>query len=224
MTDWQQVAAERYPQAFSGLNQYSLLLSTLGIERGLIGPREVPRLWDRHILNCAVVADSSQGLIPSGASVIDIGTGAGLPGLVWALIRSDITVTLVDSMQRRVEFLELAVNELGLADRVTVVRGRAEDLAGSIYGDVVTARAVAPLPKLLTWLGPFVSDGGSILAFKGQNAAGEISEAAPELRKLGAGSTQVHTCGDWLDQHTVIVEVKDITSLGGSRRAGHRRR
>jgi 16S rRNA (guanine527-N7)-methyltransferase len=224
VTDWQQVASQRYPDASSGLNHYTLLLSTLGIERGLIGPREVPRLWDRHILNCAVAADSSHGLIRADASVIDIGTGAGLPGLVWAITRTDITVTLVDSMLRRVEFLEQAVTELGLTDRVTVVRGRAEDLAGSIYGDVVTARAVAPLPKLLTWLEPFVSPGGSILAFKGQNAAEEIAEAGPELNKLGAGSTQVHMCGDWLDQPTVIVEVKNITGQGGSRRAGHRRR
>lgn len=224
MTDWQQMTSQRYPEVFSGLNQYALLLSTLGIERGLIGPREVPRLWDRHILNCAVVADPAHGLIPPESSVIDIGTGAGLPGLVWAITRPDTTVTLVDSMLRRVEFLELAVNELGLTDRVTVVRGRAEDLGSTIYSDVVTARAVAPLPKLLTWLGPFVSDGGSILAFKGQNAAEEISEAGPQLRKLGAGSTQVHICGDWLDQPTVIVEVKDITSNRGSRRAGNRRR
>ncbi|NQU38162.1 MAG: 16S rRNA (guanine(527)-N(7))-methyltransferase RsmG [Actinobacteria bacterium] len=178
------MATERYPQAFSGLNQYALLLSTLGIERGLIGPREVPRLWDRHILNCAVVAEPADGLIPPDATVVDIGTGAGLPGVVWALTRPDISVTLVDSMLRRVEFLELAVNELELTDRVSVVRGRAEDLAGSLVGDVVTARAVAPLPKLLTWLGPFVSDGGSILAFKGQTAGVEILEAGHPINLI----------------------------------------
>ena len=224
MRDWEQIAAERYPGAIAGLTEYATLLSTLGIERGLIGPRELDRLWDRHILNCAVAADASEGLIRAGASVVDIGTGAGLPGLVWAITRPDLTVTLVDSMLRRVEFLELAVGHLGLADRVAVVRGRAEDLAGSVSGDVVTARAVAPLPKLLVWLGPFVSPGGSVVAFKGQTAAEEISQAGPELRKLGAGSTEVHVCGDWLDHPTVIVEVKEITSNRGSRRAGNRRR
>ncbi len=224
MTNWQEIAAQRYPTAIADLNSYADLLATLGIERGLIGPREVDRLWERHLLNCAVVADVSEGMVPPESTVVDIGTGAGLPGIVWAITRPDLTVTLVDSMLRRVEFLELAVERLQLGSRVNVVRGRAEDLVGTVSADVVTARAVAPLPRLLTWLGPFVSQGGSIVAFKGQTAVEEISQAGHELAKLGAGSTQVRKCGDWLVQPTVVVQVQDVQSKGGSRRAGYRRR
>ncbi|MFA7266263.1 MAG: 16S rRNA (guanine(527)-N(7))-methyltransferase RsmG, partial [Candidatus Nanopelagicales bacterium] len=152
MTAWRTAAADRYPTALPQLDVYVELLRTLGVERGLIGPREADRLWERHILNCAVVTDTAGGFIPAEASVVDVGTGAGLPGIVWAIVRPDLHVVLVESMQRRVDVLKIAVERLELTDRVDVVRGRAEDLVGEVVGDVVTARAVAPMGRLLGWL------------------------------------------------------------------------
>ncbi len=224
MTDWRAATIEQYSDVADQLVRYVDLLATVGTERGLIGPREVDRLWERHILNCAVVAQEDTGLIPAGVHAIDVGTGAGLPGMVWAIVRPDITVTLIDSMQRRVDFLEFVVAELELGERVSVIRGRAEDLAGQVTADVVTARAVAPLAKLVGWLAPFVAPGGSILAFKGRSAEEEIVEAASSLRKVGAKSTQVHICGDWLAEPTLIVEVSSISPKEGRRSASHRRR
>lgn len=173
-----------------------------GIERGLIGPREAPRLWDRHILNCAVVA-WEPGLIPDGATVVDVGSGAGLPGIVWAVCRPDLSITLVESLQRRTTFLTELVEEFDLSDRVSVVRSRAEDLHDQVF-DVATARAVAPLPRLLPWLAPLAR--GSILALKGQTAADEVVQAAAEARRLGLSDGEIMTVGTGVtDPPTTVV-------------------
>src|SRR5690349_12486661 len=161
------VFASRLPLA----ERYAAWLAEDGVVRGLIGPREVPRLWDRHLLNCAVVADA----VPHGASVADIGSGAGLPGLVLAIRRPDLRVTLVEPLLRRTTFLEEVVADLAL-DHVVVVRGRAEELHGTRTFDVVTSRAVAPLEKLLGWCLPLCSPDGVVLAMKGSSASEEVAQ------------------------------------------------
>ncbi|WP_246005044.1 16S rRNA (guanine(527)-N(7))-methyltransferase RsmG [Nocardioides marmorisolisilvae] len=162
-----------FSDALPTAEAYAGLLATDGIVRGLIGPREVPRLWDRHLLNCAVVTDA----VPEGSSVCDIGSGAGLPGLVMAIRRADLTVTLVEPLLRRTTFLDEAVEALGLAN-VRVVRGRADELHGKETFDVVTSRAVAPLDRLSRWSLPLVRAGGEFLAMKGSSAEDELAAAA----------------------------------------------
>lgn len=178
---------ERLPLA----QQYADLLATDGVVRGLIGPREAPRLWQRHLLNSAVLGE----LVPEGASVADVGSGAGLPGLVLAIARPDIQVTLVEPLLRRTRFLDEAVESLALGDRVEVVRGRAEDLAGSVAADVVTARAVAPLERLVRWCLPLVAPGGAIVAMKGASAGAEVEEARETLSQLGCAPPEVRELG-----------------------------
>lgn len=161
------------------LVDYASLLATAGAERGLIGPREVPRLWERHLLNCAVVADPAVGLVPTAARIADIGSGAGLPGLVWAIVRPDVEVVLIEALLRRATFLEEAVVQLGLVNRVEVRRVRAEECARAADWqsvDVVTARAVAALPTLLGWMIPLMGKKGVALAFKGERAVEEVEE------------------------------------------------
>ena len=179
-------ARSSHRPGFPLLEQYAALLATEGVLRGLIGPREVPRLWDRHLVNCGLLAP----LIPDGARVADLGSGAGLPGLVLALARPDLEVTLIEPMARRVDFLTEACAVLGV-DRVTVVRGRAEESAGRQRFDVVTSRALAPLPRLLTWSLPLVAPGGVVLAMKGSSAATEIAEAGAELARWHAEASVV---------------------------------
>lgn len=189
---------------------YAELLATDGVVRGLIGPREAPRIWDRHLLNCAAVAER----IPSGATVLDVGSGAGLPGLVLAIARPDLTVTLIEPLARRTSFLIEVVAQLGLAKSVRVFRGRADEAAtGSsgrdpISGDVVTARAVAPLDRLATWSLPLAVRGGRLLALKGSSAATEIEQHAEVVTRLGGGEPTVHLCGvDVIDPPTTVVEI-----------------
>ena len=172
--------------------RYADLLATEGVLRGLIGPREAPRLWERHLLNSAVLAEA----IPESASVCDIGTGAGLPGLVVAIARPDVRITLVEPLLRRTTFLEEVIADLGL-DHVSVVRGRADDLHGQATFDVVTSRAVAPLERLLGWSMPLVAPEGALVAMKGRSAHEEIESAQsflttwrcgePEVLELGTG-------------------------------------
>ncbi len=169
---------------------YVDLLAGPGRVRGLMGPREVPRLWDRHVLNCAVLAD----LIPDGATVADIGSGAGLPGIVLAIRRPDLRVTLIEPLLRRTTFLEEAVADLGL-DHVEVVRARAEELAGTRQFRVVTSRAVSALPTLLEWSLPLVEAEGEVLAMKGSSASVEVDEVAGVLEQSGIPRPQVLTCG-----------------------------
>lgn len=178
------------------LSRYVGLLATDAVERGLIGPREIPRLWERHVLNCAVVAEPSTGLVPAGARCADVGSGAGLPGLVWAAVRPDIRVVLVEPLLRRSTFLSEAVEHLGLGQRVAVVRSRAEDLpAGSADFDVVTARAVAPLSRLLGWTVPLLRPGGRLVAMKGRSAADEVDEARSEIVASGLHAVRVVEAG-----------------------------
>ena len=184
------VPDERWGFALPQLRRYQDILATTGLERGLIGPREVDRLWDRHIVNSAVVEEC----IPPGASVIDVGSGAGLPGIPLAIVRPDLQVTLLEPLLRRSVFLEEVVAELGLGDRVAVVRGRAEDGVVSA-ADVVTARAVAPLERLIGWCWPLVRPGGSLVALKGERAAEEIEQAYPALNKRRLTAT-IRTVGN----------------------------
>ena len=190
---------------------YARLLATDGTVRGLIGPREVPRLWDRHLLNSAAIAP----LVPARARVVDVGSGAGLPGIPLALARPDLTVALLEPLARRVAFLTECVDRLGL-DRVTVVRGRAEEepirreLGGA---DVVTARAVAPLERLAGWCLPLLRPGGLLLAMKGSTAAEELAAAGP---LPGAADAVVTESGD--PPATVIVVTRGTvraTTRGG---------
>ena len=190
--------------------EYARLLATEGVVRGLIGPREAPRLWERHLLNCALLGEA----IESGADVCDIGSGAGLPGLVLALSRPDLRVTLVEPLLRRATFLEEAVHELGLQN-VEVVRARAEELHGKRQFSVVTSRAVAPLGRLLDWSMPLTRQGGAVLAMKGSSAREEVEAAAPQLRKHGAGAVTVTVLGEGVvDPPTTVVRV-EATRMSG---------
>ena len=159
-----------------------------GVERGLLGPREAPRIWDRHILNCAVVAE----LLPDGARTVDLGSGAGLPGIPLALARPDLSVVLVEPLARRVDWLREVVEDLDLP--VTVERGRAEEpgvRARWEGADVVTARAVAPLARLAGWALPLLRPGGMMLALKGASADAEVARDAVAVRKLGGGEPRM---------------------------------
>ena len=171
-------------------DRYADLLRTEGLTRGLLGPREADRLWDRHLLNCLPLETA----IPQDASVADIGSGAGLPGLVIAIARPDLRVSLVEPLLRRATFLHEAVALLDLSN-VTVLRSRAEDLPAGWVADVVTARAVAPLDRLAGWCLPLVAPGGLLLALKGDRADAELADAEPTLRRLGARSWRVLELG-----------------------------
>jgi 16S rRNA (guanine527-N7)-methyltransferase len=211
--------------AADGLAAYARLLAGAGVERGLIGPREVPRLWDRHLLNCAVVADPAVGLVPDGVTVADIGSGAGLPGLVWALARPDLRVVLVEPLLRRATFLSEAVAALGLGDRVEVRRARAEELSGGL-ADVVTARAVAPLDRLAVWTMPLVRVGGSLVALKGASVEDEVAAAGALVRALGGTQVEVVRCGVGVVEPptTVVRVVRGAAGSAPTGRAGQRRR
>ncbi|MEU8246327.1 16S rRNA (guanine(527)-N(7))-methyltransferase RsmG [Nonomuraea sp. NPDC048916] len=176
--------------AWERANSFAELLAGPGVVRGLLGPREVPRIWDRHLLNCAVVAEA----VPEGVRLVDIGSGAGLPGLVLAIVRPDITVTLLEPLLRRTVFLEECVEALRL-ENVEVLRGRAEELAGRREFDVASARAVAPLDRLLKWAMPLLREGGELIAMKGERAAEELAEAGPQLRARGVKTAELVTVG-----------------------------
>ena len=183
-------AAGLFGQALPKIIRYAALLAGPAIDRGLLGPAEAERLWDRHLLNCAAVAE----LVPSPSSLVDLGSGPGLPGVVLAVLLPDVSVTLLEPMARRADFLRECVAELDLAN-ATVLRGRAEDLAGQIGADVVTARAVAPLEKLAGLAVGLVRPGGLILAIKGAGAEAEVARARPALRRLGATEVEVRSVG-----------------------------
>ncbi len=186
------VASELFPADRVHLAAaYAELLADDGVVRGLIGPREAPRLWERHLLNCAALAE----LVPPGASVCDLGSGAGLPGLVVAIARPDVQVTLVEPLLRRTTFLQEVVDRLEL-EAVRVVRGRADALHGEETFDVVTSRAVAPLPRLLEWSMPLVAGHGAMVAMKGSSVAAEIEEARTVLHSLGCGEPETLLIGE----------------------------
>lgn len=171
--------ADLFGDGAESIQRYVDILLDRGISWGLLGPREGERIWERHVLNSV----ASSVLVPDGSEVVDVGSGAGLPGIPLAILRPDLTVTLVDSLARRSDFLRLAVEELGLGGRVSVVRARAEEHR-SRY-DVVTSRAVAPLSRLAGWCAPLMRERGRIVALKGESAAAELAEAAPVVRRLG---------------------------------------
>lgn len=172
--------ASIFGEGVKEIRQYVDILASRGIDWGLIGPRERDRLWERHVLNSVALSPR----IPEGASVVDVGSGAGLPGLPLAILCPDLTTTLLEPLQRRANFLELTVAELGLSERVSVIRGRAEEHRARY--EVVTCRAVAPLPRLLGWCLPLVARGGRLLALKGSSAAAEVAAAGAELKRLRA--------------------------------------
>jgi 16S rRNA (guanine527-N7)-methyltransferase len=183
-------AAEIFGPALGLAQRYAGLLAGPGVERGLLGPAEAARLWERHLLNCAVVAE----FVPPASSLVDLGSGAGLPGIVLAMLLPDVTVTLLEPMGRRAAFLAECIEILGLGN-AEVLRGRAEELAGQLAADVVTARAVAPMYKLVSLAAGLVKPGGVVLAIKGAGAAAELSRARPELRRLGARDAEVLHAG-----------------------------
>ena len=186
--------------ALDGAQAFARILATRGVERGLIGPHEVPRLWDRHLLNCAVVAELIDGRY---RTLVDIGSGAGLPGIVLAMLRPELGVTLLEPMERRCLFLAECVRELGLVN-ATVLRGRAEETV--LRADVATARAVAPLDRLAELAAGVVRPGGMVLAIKGRTAADELKKARPVLRRIGARSAEVVRVGQGkVDPATTVV-------------------
>ena len=186
-------AAGVFGPALATAEAFADILATRGVEQGLIGPREVPRLWDRHLLNCAVVAELIDGQCQT---LVDIGSGAGLPGLVLAMVRPEVTITLLEPMERRCRFLAECATELGVAN-ASVLRSRAEDAvrAGLPRADVATARAVAPLPRLAELAVGLVRAGGMVLAIKGMTAREELENAAPVLRRIGAHGAEVVRAG-----------------------------
>lgn len=197
------VARELLGARADDLVPYAGWLAGAGIERGLLGPREAARLWDRHLLNCAAAADA----LPVAGSVIDVGSGAGLPGLVWAIVRPDLAVTVVEPLLRRSAFLVEVVAGLGLGN-VEVLRARAQDVASDLHADVVASRAVAPLTRLGEWCLPLVAPGGSMWAIKGQAAAAELASALPALQRAGAGDAHVSSYGEGiLEQPARVVHV-----------------
>lgn len=158
-------------------------------------------MWERHVLNSVAGAE----LFPERASVVDVGSGAGLPGIPLAVLRPDLRVTLLESLLRRVSFLELAVEELGLADRVRVVRGRAEEHRESY--DVVTCRAVAPLPRLLDWCEPLLAPSGRLVALKGSTAAAELADASTALRSRRLAGRVYELAVPGTDETTWAIDV-----------------
>jgi 16S rRNA (guanine527-N7)-methyltransferase len=178
-------------------------LATTGVARGLLGPREVPRLWERHVLNCAVV----ERLIPPGQRVVDVGSGAGLPGIAVAILRPDLRMTLLEPLLRRAEWLQEVIDDLGLP-QVSVTRGRAEEYAGTLRADVVVVRAVAPLSVLAGWCLPLLGPGGVLLAVKGRRAAEELERAEEALRRAGGVHRDLLRVGEGiLEEPTTVVRV-----------------
>jgi 16S rRNA (guanine527-N7)-methyltransferase len=196
-------AAQVFGNRLGLAEQFTAILTDTGVSHGLIGSREVPRLWERHVLNCAVVHPA----IPEGQMVIDVGSGAGLPGLVLAIARPDLDVHCVEPMQRRTNWLSIAVAELSLTN-VTVHRGRAEQFWGTLSAPVVTARAVARLGELALWCLPLVMPGGFLLAIRGASVGEELEAERSALRSLGAVDEVIETFGDGVvDPQTTVLRV-----------------
>jgi 16S rRNA (guanine527-N7)-methyltransferase len=214
-----EAATDVFGGALDQARRYAEVLATAGVTRGLIGPRETERLWDRHLLNCAVVAE----LLPDRGVLVDIGSGAGLPGVVLAMLRPSLRVILLEPLLRRSVFLDECVAELGLSN-VTVLRARAEEKAAAhIKADVATARAVAPLDRLVGWAERLLRPGGELLAIKGQSADEEIAAAEPVLSRLGVRSAEVLQAGHGrVNMATTVVRVV-MAGHGREERAGAQR-
>lgn len=186
-TEFADLANQLFGDRLQLVDRYVQWLLGAGVERGLIGPRETDRLWSRHIFNCVAIAP----LIPAGATVIDIGSGAGLPGLAVALARPDLDIVLVESMLRRTTFLDDVVADLEL-ERITVRRARAEELRGAgLRADIVTARALAPIDRLVWWAAPLLAPGGTVLAIKGASAGDEVTNAWPAIVRSGFDTAEL---------------------------------
>lgn len=198
-------AEDLYQSNYSTINRYVDILGSTGVEWGLIGPREVDRLWERHILNSAALAD----LIPQGSQTVDVGSGAGLPGIPLAVLRPDLQMTLLEPLLRRSTFLTHSVDDLGITNTTRVVRARAEDHRETY--DVVLARAVAPLDRLIGWCNPLRDPAGTILALKGQSAQDEIADAAGTLRahRLRAEVLSVRATPD--SDPTTVVRIRSAS-------------
>ena len=212
-------AIAEFGDSLAKAQRYIELLASDGVTRGLIGPRETSRLWDRHLVNCALVAD----LLPEQGELVDIGSGAGLPGIVLAMLRPRLHVVLLEPLLRRAVFLQECVSALDLPN-ATVVRARAEDKAAAgISADVATARAVAPLDRLVGWAAGLLRPGGQLLAIKGQSAEAELEAAAPVLSRLGVQSAEVLQAGRGrVISATTIVRVV-MGGHGREERAGAQR-
>jgi 16S rRNA (guanine527-N7)-methyltransferase len=207
-------AGEIFGSVLPLAEQYAELLVGPGVERGLVGPAEAARIWDRHLLNCAVVAE----LVPVPCSLVDLGSGAGLPGIVLAMLMPAADVTLLEPMARRAQFLEECVSLLGLSN-AAVRRGRAEDMAGQVEADVVTARAVAPMDRLAGMAARLARPGGLVLAIKGAGAAEEVARAQPVLRQLGVRDVEIVRAGSGkVDPAATVVRF----TTGPARRRGGR--
>lgn len=212
-----EVFGARYPLA----ERYAAALAGSGVERGLIGPRETDRLWERHLLNSAVLGE----LVPACCRVLDIGSGAGLPGIPLAIARPDLTIVLLEPMARRVTWLHEVIADLGL--EVRVFRGRAEDprVRAELGGnDVVTARAVAPLGRLAAWSLPLVAPGGRLLAVKGACADQEVARDVDEVAAAGGATMEIVQCGATIVRPPTTVIVVPRPSLQVSRPGMARRR
>ncbi|MDR4534922.1 16S rRNA (guanine(527)-N(7))-methyltransferase RsmG [Glutamicibacter sp. PS] len=201
----EEVAAEKiFGDRLDLARRYVQHLATSGIERGLLGPREVPRLWSRHVLNCAVIAE----LMDKDAEVADVGSGAGLPGLCLAIARADLKLTLIEPLERRCIWLTEVIEDLGL-DNVTVMRGRAEQMVDVVNAQYVTARAVSALSNLAGLTLPLLHGQGELLAIKGRSAAEEIAKAENAVKKLGGANTEVIVVGEAvLEEPTTVVRIK----------------
>ncbi len=197
-----EIAREVFGESYETARKYVDILTSRGVDWGLIGPREVDRIWPRHVLNSLAI----EPMIGDGRTLVDVGSGAGLPGIPLAIQRPDLSVTLLEPLLRRANFLTEVVAELGLDDRVTVVRGRAEEHRARY--DVVTARAVAALPKLLGWCLPLLASRGELLALKGESAEQELVEAQKLLRRgrLSGEVVKVPTPGT--DETTWVVRIR----------------
>lgn len=202
--------------------RFAAMLTEHGVPRGLIGPREIDRLWERHLLNSAVLAE----LLPQRSRVVDVGSGAGLPGVPLAIARPDITVTLLEPMARRVAWLQEVITELALP--VEVARGRAEEApvreryAGH---DVVVARAVAPMERLVGWCLPLLRPGGLLLAQKGASAAEELERDRAAIERAGGVRSEVRSCGEGMLEvpAQVVVVERGAASAPPRGRDGKRR-
>jgi 16S rRNA (guanine527-N7)-methyltransferase len=211
------LAADMFGDALPQAEKYAALLTGAGVERGVVGPAEADRIWDRHLLNCGVLAR----LIPAKGTLVDLGSGAGLPGIVLAILLPGVRVTLLEPLARRVDFLNECVTALGLAN-AQVLRGRAEDMAGQLSADVVVSRAVAPLDKLVGLSIGLTRPGGRVLAIKGASAEAELAKARPALARLGVTDARVVHAGSAGGGATATVVTFSAPEHRSSRAGGGR--